>query len=78
MEVRNVSNPVAARAGQTEEALVEKEFNRFEKQFGLALAIAGLAYYADQRYNIFSKDGSSAGSDLPPVDPPDETLLRLR
>ncbi len=47
MEVRNVSNPVAARTWARTDVNSEKEFRRFENEFTAALAIAGLLYVAD-------------------------------
>jgi hypothetical protein len=73
MEVRNVSNPVAARAGQSEEQIEEKEFSRFEKQFGIALLVAGLGYYINQKYDIFNQVDTSG-----PVPVEEAKLLRLR
>jgi hypothetical protein len=44
MPVRNVSNPVIARAGKSEFALNDAEFRRFERDFGVGLLTAGLLY----------------------------------
>jgi hypothetical protein len=45
-EVRMLDNPPLARAGQPAFNIDEREFARFERQFGLALAIAGGIYLA--------------------------------
>lgn len=43
-EVRNLDNPPLARAGRPAFSNDEREWSRFERSFGLALAIAGAAY----------------------------------
>lgn len=43
-EVRNLDNPPLARAGRPAFSNEEREWARFERSFGLALAIAGAAY----------------------------------
>jgi len=45
-EFRTLSNPTADRAGKSAREQDEAEFRNFERQFGLALAVAGIAYYA--------------------------------
>jgi hypothetical protein len=45
-EVRNLDNPPLARAGRSAYANDEREWKRFEKSFGIALAVAGAAYLA--------------------------------
>ncbi len=40
MEVRNVSNPTMSRAGETEMQATEREFRRFERDFGIAAIAA--------------------------------------
>lgn len=46
MKVRNVNNPTIVRAGMTDDQRDEKEFRRFETEFGIDLAVAGLLYLA--------------------------------
>lgn len=43
-EVRNLDNPPLARAGRPAFSNDEREWSRFERSFGLALAVAGAAY----------------------------------
>jgi hypothetical protein len=45
-EVRTLDNPPLARAGRTAGTRDEKEWSRFERQFGTALAVASLIYLA--------------------------------
>ena len=45
-EFRTLSNPTAERAGKSAREQDDAEFRSFEKQFGLSLAIIGIAYYA--------------------------------
>ena len=44
MQVRNVSNPIKARMGPSLDEKEEKSFSRFEHDFGVGLATAGLIY----------------------------------
>ena len=44
-EVRTVSNPSAARAGKSARELDNAEYKRFERDFGISAAIAGIVYY---------------------------------
>lgn len=53
MEVRNVNNPIAVRAGQTQEQIDEREFRRFERDFALGLVAVGLLYYYTDAFNVF-------------------------
>lgn len=46
MQVRNANNPTLVRAGKTERQLDEQEFKRFESEFAVSLAAAGLLYLA--------------------------------
>ena len=48
MQVRNVSNPIKARMGQSLDDKEEKSFSRFERDFGVGLAVAGLIYLGTQ------------------------------
>ena len=43
-EVRNLDNPPLARAGRPAFSNEDREWSRFERSFGLALAVAGAAY----------------------------------
>lgn len=42
MEVRNVNNPTSSRAGETEMQATEREFNRFERSFGIAVIASAI------------------------------------
>lgn len=44
-EVRIIENP-AKNSGKTEAEKANKEFSKFEKEFGISYAIAGAVYYA--------------------------------
>lgn len=44
-DVLVVSNPSAARAGKTSREIDDAEFKKFERDFGISAAIAGIAYY---------------------------------
>lgn len=46
MEVRNANNPTPVRAGKTDRQLDEQEYRRFESEFAVSLAAAGLLYLA--------------------------------
>lgn len=48
-EVRTVSNPTAGQAGKSARELDDAEFKRFEREFGISAAIAGIAYYIGTR-----------------------------
>lgn len=44
MEVRNVSNPMKVRSGKNDDFLDDAAFRKFEREFGLGLAIIGVTY----------------------------------
>ncbi len=46
MHVRNVNNPTLVRAGKTDQQLDEREYKKFETEFAIDLAAAGLIYLA--------------------------------
>ncbi|HVF84430.1 MAG TPA: hypothetical protein VM821_00500 [Abditibacteriaceae bacterium] len=46
MQVRNANNPTLVRAGKTDQQLDEQEYKRFETEFAVSLAAAGLLYLA--------------------------------
>ena len=46
MEVRNVSNPALGRYAKNTEELDDEAFRKFERDFGIGLAILGVAYLA--------------------------------
>ena len=48
-EVRTISNPVAGRAGKNAREMDDAEFSRFEREFGISAAIAGIVYYIGTR-----------------------------
>ena len=43
-DFKTVSNPVAGAMGKSRDEIEEKEFSKFENQFGLGAGLAGLAY----------------------------------
>ncbi|HEX8552599.1 MAG TPA: hypothetical protein VF681_13710 [Abditibacteriaceae bacterium] len=48
-EVRTISNPSAARAGKSAREQDDADFNRFEREFGISAAIAGVVYFISTR-----------------------------
>lgn len=46
MEVRNVSNPALGRYAKNTEELDDEAFRKFERDFGIGLAVLGIAYLA--------------------------------
>lgn len=43
-DFKTVSNPVAGAMGKSRDEIEDKEFSKFEKEFGLGASLAGLAY----------------------------------
>jgi hypothetical protein len=49
MEVRNVNNPMKVRAGKDAAEFDDAEFNKFERELSLSLAIIGVTYYVAKK-----------------------------